>query len=168
MPDLWFNFPAEPLEGSDLVVEYNLVRPHCPDASYQIGFESDGKFGRRRRVGVCWQNRGTHPEPILPGANGHAEHNLTSRHAPEAPIIISVHSAWQILTRFLKKMPDLGVICPPSPFGGADPDREHKLTRPHCPDASYQIWFESARYFWRRRRFCEMLTDGRTDTGPTL
>ena len=59
------------------------------------------------------------PESPLAGANGHAEHNLTSRHAPEAPILISVHSAWQFLTRrFLKKMPDLGVICPPAPLEG--------------------------------------------------
>ena len=63
-------------------------------------------------------------------------------------------------------MPDLGFICSPSPFGGADPDGEHNLTRSHCPDDSYQICFESARYTCRRH-FCEMLTDGRTQ-GPTL
>ena len=63
-------------------------------------------------------------------------------------------------------MTDLGVICPPSLFGRAYPDRKHKLTRPDCPDASYQIWFESARYFGRRRRFCGMLTDGRKYVRP--
>ena len=39
---------------------------------------------------------------------------------------------------------------------------EHNVTRPHFPDVSSRLRFESRYlYFWRRR-FCEMLTDGRT------
>ena len=48
--------------------------------------------------------------PPLPGANRHAEHNFTSRHAPEAPIIILVHSTPFFVTRrFLTKITDLEV-----------------------------------------------------------
>ena len=58
-------------------------------------------------------------------------------------------------------MPDLEVIWRPASSEVADPKAQHKLIRPHCvifSDASYQTWFESIRYFWRRRRFCEGAT----------
>ena len=32
-----------------------------------------------------------------------------------------------------------GQYCSSSPFGGADPDVEHDMTRPNYPDSSYQI-----------------------------
>ena len=39
-------------------------------------------------------------------------------------------------------------------------DEKNNQTKPHSPDAYHFIWFESLTYFWRRR-FCEMLADGR-------
>ena len=47
--------------------------------------------------------------------------------APEDPILISVHSARQFLTRkVLNKMPDLGVIFVLSSFGGADTESRNR------------------------------------------
>ena len=97
--------------------------------------------------------------PLSPPNRGQSpcRAQLNIQTCSRSPILISVHSAEQFLTRrFLKKMPDLRVIRPPSPFGGANPDGEHNMTSTHCPDASHQIWFESAKYFWRG--FCKMLT----------
>ena len=61
-----------------------------------------------------------------------------------------------------------GLFVPPAAFEGADPDDEHRLTRPDCSDAFYQIWFEWDWYFWKRGRFCELLTDGRPYTGTHI
>ena len=79
-------------------------------------------------------------ERAPPAANRHADRNLTLRHAPEAPILSSVHSGLKKLRLFLE-MPDLGVNCRLSPFEGADLEREQNLTSSHRPDASYLICY---------------------------
>ena len=91
----------------------------------------------KKRFCVQCQNRDTPPVALLPGDNRHAEHTLTSRHAPKAAIAISVHSVRWILTRrFLNEMSDSGVLCLRSPFGGSGSRRERNMTRPHRPVAS--------------------------------
>ena len=74
---------SSPFGEADREEEYNMKRHHCPDASYQIGRETNRYFD------VLSQNRGL----LLPEAKRHAEDNLTFENAPEAPILSSVHSA---------------------------------------------------------------------------
>ena len=73
------------------------------------------------------------------GGNGHAEYNLTSSHASEASILISMHL--DPYTRgFLNKTPDLGGnIVPQAALKEADSRVEHNMTRAKCTDASYKI-----------------------------
>ena len=73
-----------------------------------------------------------------------AEHQSTCKQALRGTILISVHSArWFLTRRFFNKMPDLDVNWPPRPVWGANAKGEHEPTRTYCPDASYQILFES-------------------------
>ena len=67
------------------------------------------------------------------------------RHATEAPTLNSLHLAgtsWQ--KDFWIKSQTWGLLAP-AHLEGTDPDGEFNLTKPHCPDGSHKLWFESAR-----------------------
>ena len=93
MPDLGVNIDPQPFwkgriqKGSTIWQGLIALMPHTKFDSNRT--DSSGE----EDVLVSVDKIGGTPWAPLPGANGHAEQNLTSRHAPEAPIFISVHLA---------------------------------------------------------------------------
>ena len=77
---------------ADPEVEHNMTRHNYLDATYLVASNRTDSSGKKRFYVIC-PNWGTPPQPPLPGANVHAEQNSTTRHAPEASILFSVHSA---------------------------------------------------------------------------
>ena len=119
----------------------------------KYGIESDGYFGRRGCFGAYCQNRGDAPWAPLPGANGYTEHNLTSRHAPEAPILsqgaFGPPSFWQ---NFFEENAGFGgVDISPSRFeGGSRNGAQH--------DKAWLSWYHVLNLIWIGQLFRENKT----------
>ena len=101
-------------------------------------------------------NTSRHDVP-LPGSWAHDEYNSTSGHCSHDSKLFpfELRLIW-------------GLIVTPATFKASDSEVENNLTRPHSPDVSYQIQFESVRQFWKNIfiNVNEWRTYGRKDGQP--
>ena len=88
MPDLGVNIVPRPFRGADPEVKRNMARSNCSDIS-----SDSNRTDSSGEEDVLVSKQGDALWAPSTGANRRAEHNLIFRHAPETPLLFSMHSA---------------------------------------------------------------------------